>query len=186
MPINPECEGSPRLITVTEIAEEYGVSRATVHNYRRGGTFPRPAPVEGTEKTKLRFRADEVAAWFKANPKRQGKRTDLATKKSQGVPVTTTTTDPRIAILSALNEPPYNEVAEARCVPWGEAEKMLDAYRAAVVAEVVEALTAKAHELSAEAEEELRSDLEEKAQVWHEAADVARKLKQRKSEAQDG
>lgn len=84
MPINPEREGSPRLITVTEIAEEYGVSRATVHNYRRGGTFPRPAPVEGTEKTKLRFRADEVAAWFKANPKRQGKRTDLATKRQQG------------------------------------------------------------------------------------------------------
>jgi predicted DNA-binding transcriptional regulator AlpA len=75
------------LITITEIAEEYGVSRATVHNYRRGGTFPRPAPVEGTEKTKLRFRADEVAAWFEANPKRQGKRTDLATKP-EGDPMT--------------------------------------------------------------------------------------------------
>ncbi|CAL9350075.1 hypothetical protein SUDANB1_00442 [Streptomyces sp. enrichment culture] len=84
MPTNPEREGSPRLITITEIAEEYGVSRATVHNYRRAGTFPRPAPVEGTEKTKLRFRADEVAAWFEANPKQQGKRTDLATKRQQG------------------------------------------------------------------------------------------------------
>ncbi|WP_437013303.1 helix-turn-helix transcriptional regulator [Streptomyces sp. enrichment culture] len=72
------------MITITEIAEEYGVSRATVHNYRRAGTFPRPAPVEGTEKTKLRFRADEVAAWFEANPKQQGKRTDLATKRQQG------------------------------------------------------------------------------------------------------
>ncbi|WP_432136804.1 helix-turn-helix transcriptional regulator [Streptomyces sp. bgisy154] len=83
MPKNPEREGSPRLITISEIAEEYGVSRATVHNYRRSGTFPRPAPVEGTEKTKLRFRVDEVAAWFAANPKRQGARTDLATKKQQ-------------------------------------------------------------------------------------------------------
>ncbi|MDN3244132.1 helix-turn-helix domain-containing protein [Streptomyces sp. ZSW22] len=84
MPNNPEREGSPRLITITEIAAEYGVSRATVHNYRRAGTFPRPAPVEGTEKTKLRFRADEVAAWFAANPKRQGKRTDLATNRQSG------------------------------------------------------------------------------------------------------
>lgn len=141
MPKNPEREGSPRLITITEIAAEYGVSRATVHNYRRAGTFPRPAPVEGTEKTKLRFRADEVAAWFKANPKRQGKRTDLATKRPVGEPVTSTTTvDPRIAILSALNEPPYNEVAEKRCVPWDEAEKMLHAYRAAVLGEAADAV----------------------------------------------
>lgn len=47
----------------------------------------------------------------------------------------TTTTDPRIAILSALNEPPYNKVAEKRCVPWAEAEKLLAAYRAAVIRE---------------------------------------------------
>lgn len=85
MPKNPEREGSPRLMTISEIAAEYGVSRTSVHNYRRGGTFPRPAPVEGTEKTKLRFRADEVAAWFEANPKQQGKRTDLADKQ-QGEP----------------------------------------------------------------------------------------------------
>jgi len=98
----------------------------------------------------------------------------------------TTTIDPRIAILSALNEPPYNEVAESRCVPWDEAEKMLDAYRAAVVAEVVEALQAKGGELSTQAEEEMRRDLEEQAQVWHEAAEAARRLKRRKSEAQGG
>jgi len=89
VPKNPEREGSPRLITVIEIAEEYGVSRATVHNYRRSGTFPRPVPVQGTEKTKLRFRADEVAAWFEANPKQQGKRTDLATKQQGELPVAT-------------------------------------------------------------------------------------------------
>lgn len=89
MPENPEREGSPRLMTISEIAVEYGVSRTTVHTYRSSGSFPRPAPVGGTEKTKLRFRADEVAAWFAANPKRQGKRTDLATKRQQGAaPVT--------------------------------------------------------------------------------------------------
>ncbi|MFE6354356.1 hypothetical protein ACFVOO_16160 [Streptomyces rochei] len=100
-------------------------------------------------------------------------------RKPQGELVTTTT-DPRIAILSKLNEPPYNEVAEKRCVPWDEAEKMLDAYRATVVTEVVEALQAKAGELSTLAEEEMRSDLEEKAQLWQEAAEVARKLKRRR------
>jgi predicted DNA-binding transcriptional regulator AlpA len=182
VPKNPEREGSPRLITITEIAAEYGVSRATVHNYRRAGTFPRPAPVEGTEKTKLRFRADEVAAWFAANPKQQGKRTDLATKRPQGEPVTSTTTDPRTAILSALNDPPYNETAEKRCAPWDKAEELLDAYRGTVVNEVVEALRAKAGELSTLADEEMRSDLEEKAQIWHEAAEVARKLKRQKTE----
>ena len=83
MPNSPEREGSPRLISISEIAVEYGVSRSTVHTYRRSGTFPQPAPVEGMEKTKLRFRSDEVAAWFAANPKRQGQRTDLAPKTEQ-------------------------------------------------------------------------------------------------------
>ncbi|MGW7630482.1 hypothetical protein ACWGKO_16325 [Streptomyces griseoincarnatus] len=44
-----------------------------------------------------------------------------------------------------------------------------------VVDLVVAALQAKAQALSAEAEEEMRRDLEEKAQVWHEAADLARR-----------
>lgn len=94
----------------------------------------------------------------------------------------TTTVDPRIAILSDLSDPPYNEVTETRCVPWDDAVKMLAAYRAAVIAEVVEALTAKAQERSAEAEEEMRRDLEEEAQVWHDAAAVAARLKRAKSE----
>jgi predicted DNA-binding transcriptional regulator AlpA len=127
-------------MSISEIAAEYGVSRTSVHTYRRSGSFPRPAPVGGTEKTKLRFRADEVAAWFAANPKQQGKRTDLATKRQpEGAPVSTTI-DPRIAILSALNEPPYNEVAETRCVPWDEAVKMLNAYRRAVLLEAADKL----------------------------------------------
>jgi predicted DNA-binding transcriptional regulator AlpA len=77
-------------MSISEIALKYDVSRSSVHTYRRGGTFPRPAPVEGMEKTKLRFRSDEVAAWFKANPKSQGKRTHLPAKQ-QGETVESTT-----------------------------------------------------------------------------------------------
>nr|WP_277349314.1 DUF6221 family protein [Streptomyces sp. N502] len=65
-------------MTVSEIAEEHGVSRQSVHSYRRRGTFPKP--VEGEGSTRPRFRAHEVAAWFAANPPRPGKRTDLATR----------------------------------------------------------------------------------------------------------
>lgn len=68
-------------MTIAEIAAEHGVSRQTVHSYRRGGTFPRPVPAEGT--TKQLFRADEVADWFSANPKQQGKRTDLPAKQGE-------------------------------------------------------------------------------------------------------
>jgi predicted DNA-binding transcriptional regulator AlpA len=125
-------------LTIDQIAEKHGVSRSSVHTYRRGGTFPRPVPVEGT--TRVLFDADEVAAWFEANPKQQGRRTDLRSKKpKQGEPVPTTV-DPRIAILSALNDPPYNEVAEKRCVPWDDAVKLLHAYRAAVLREAAQHL----------------------------------------------
>lgn len=79
MPKNPEHEGSPRLLTIDQIAEKHGVSRSSVHTYRRSGTFPRPVPVEGT--TRVLFDASEVAAWFEANPKQQGRRTDLHSKQ---------------------------------------------------------------------------------------------------------
>ncbi|WP_123973730.1 hypothetical protein [Streptomyces sp. Ag109_O5-1] len=96
--------------------------------------------------------------------------------QQQGDPVSTTV-DPRIAVLSDLSSPSWHPVPEAYGMPWDDAVKLLDAYRAAVVAEVVEALTVKAQELSTEAEAEMRRDLEERAQVWHEAATVAAKLK---------
>jgi len=93
VPKNPDREGSPRLLTIDQIAAEHGVSRSSVHTYRRGGTFPRPVPVEGT--TRVLFNAGEVAAWFKANPKQQGRRTDLPAKKpDQGEPMATPT-EPR-------------------------------------------------------------------------------------------
>jgi DNA-binding transcriptional MerR regulator len=65
-------------MTVSEIAAEHGVSRQTVHAYRSRGVFPQPVTGEGS--TRPRFRADEVAAFFAANPKQPGKRTDLATR----------------------------------------------------------------------------------------------------------
>lgn len=118
-------------------------------------------------------------------PAKQPRKKRHVPHKQQGDPVSATV-DPRIAILSALNDPPYNQTAEKRCVPWGEAEKMLNAYRASVVDEVVTALREKAGELSAEAEEEMRRDLEGKAQEWYSAAEVAEKLKTKRPEPQDG
>lgn len=66
------------MMTTSEIAAEHGVTRQTVHAYRKRGVFPRP--VEGEGSTRPRFRADEVAAFFVANPPSPGKRTDLASR----------------------------------------------------------------------------------------------------------
>lgn len=87
MPKSPDSEGVPRLMTVSEIALEHGVSRQTVHSYRTRGSFPKP--VEGEGSTRPRFRADEVADWFAANPPRPGKRTDLA-PQDEGASMPTT------------------------------------------------------------------------------------------------
>lgn len=72
MPKNPEHEGGPRLMTTAEIAAEHGVSRQTIHTYRRTGIFPSPVAGEGS--TRPRFREDEVVAFFKANPKQPRKK----------------------------------------------------------------------------------------------------------------
>lgn len=82
MPKNPEQEGSPRLMTTTEIAAEHGVSRQTIHTYRRTGVFP--SPVEGEGSTRPRFREDEVAAFFKANPKQPRKKRSYLPQRTQG------------------------------------------------------------------------------------------------------
>lgn len=164
-------------MTVTEIAAAHDVSRQTIHTYRRAGVFP--SPVEGEGSTRLRFREDEVAAFFKANPKQPRKKRRFPPEQ-QGDPVTQTV-DPRIAVLSSMTSPERSP--DMVGMPWDDAVKELDAYRAAVIDEVVSALTSKAQELSAEADEEMRRDLEEAAQVWHDAAEVARKLKRTKSEA---
>lgn len=80
--MNPEREGSPRLMTTTEIAAEHGVSRQTIHTYRRTGVFP--SPVEGEGSTRPRFREDEVAAFFKANPKQPRKKRTYPPRLTQG------------------------------------------------------------------------------------------------------
>ncbi|MFF7130365.1 GIY-YIG nuclease family protein [Streptomyces sp. NPDC008240] len=124
-------------LTVKEIMTKHGISRQSLHTYRQDPGFPSPVSRPGTGG--LRWRQDEVAAWFRANPKQQGKKREQFVSHQQGDSVSTTV-DPRIAILSALNDPPYNEVAEKRCVPWGEAEKMLAAYRRAVLLDAADKL----------------------------------------------
>ncbi|WP_264925677.1 AlpA family transcriptional regulator [Streptomyces sp. A012304] len=116
------------MITISEIAAEYGVSRTTVHSYRRSGTFPQPAPVEGTEKTKLRFRADEVAAWFEANPKQQGKRTDLPPRPQQqgATPMTHEEYEDRRRRLEADAADARKALNQARAVYDGICEELRD------------------------------------------------------------
>lgn len=137
MPKNPEPEGSPSLITPQQIEQEYGIKRSTLYTYRHRPSFPQPVKIEGSIKTF--YRADEVAAWLDANPKQQGKRTDLTEKPTQGAPVTTTV-DSRIAILSRLNDPPYDGAAGKRGTSLNEAAQLLDAFRAAVLLEAADAL----------------------------------------------
>lgn len=80
-------------MTTTEIAAEHGVTRQTVHAHRKRGVFPKP--VEGEGSTRPRFRADEVAAFFAANPPSPGKRTDLANRdEGAAMPQTTDQTTP--------------------------------------------------------------------------------------------
>jgi predicted DNA-binding transcriptional regulator AlpA len=178
VPKSPEHEGSPRLMSISQIAEEHGVSRVSIHAYRRRGDFPQPVSGgEGT--TRLRWRADEVAAWFAANPKQPGKRTDLAAEPAQGEPVITTI-DARsdlyaFAMQGKENSPTVSD----------RASEKIDAYRETVIAEVVEALQAKGAELSELAEEKMQPSVEERAQTWYEAADVAEKLKRAKPGSQE-
>lgn len=86
VPETPNTQGSPRLLTVPEITERYGISRQAIHTYRQRGVFPQPAPEQGS--TRLRFREDEVDAFFVANPKRPGRRTDRETA-AEGEPMST-------------------------------------------------------------------------------------------------
>ena len=118
------------MITIGQIAEEHGVSRSSVHNYRRSSTFPRPVPVEGS--TKVQYRADEVAAWFAANPPQQGKRTDLAPEPDRGEPVTTTTARDRL--VETLKSPGLVGLDAE------DAAGLVDAYRASVLREAADRL----------------------------------------------
>lgn len=76
-------------MTMTDIAAEHGVSRQTIHTYRRTGIFPSPVAGEGS--TRLRFREDEVVAFFKANPKQPRKKRRLQPEQPGGPMVYTVT-----------------------------------------------------------------------------------------------
>lgn len=52
----------------------------------------------------------------------------------------TTTVDARLAIVSRLNTPPYDEVAGTYSTPLGEAAQLLDAYRAKELRMAAEAI----------------------------------------------
>lgn len=71
----PEAEGMDELMTIADIVKRFGVSRTTLHAARASGAFPAPDPSPGS--TRMRWRASVVEAYFAANPKRPGKRTDL-------------------------------------------------------------------------------------------------------------
>lgn len=106
MPTNPESEGS-RLITLKQIELEHGVSRSALHTYRRSASFPQPVGVAGS--TKIQYRADEVAAWFQANPPQQGKRTDLPAKQQK---------EPAVAKQETTARPAVKDVPTADLVVW--------------------------------------------------------------------
>lgn len=93
-------------------------------------------------------------------------------QQQQGEPMTTTTVDARKDLYAfAMDGKEHSPAISDR------ASEKIDAFRASVVAEVMEALQAKGAELSELAEEEMRPSIEERAQTWYEAADAAAKLK---------
>jgi DNA-binding transcriptional MerR regulator len=116
-------------MTVKEIAEEHGVSRVSIHTYRRRGTFPQPVEGEGT--TRLRFRAEEVAAFFEANPKQPGKKRTFQPEQ-QGEAVTTTPARDRL--LETLTSPGLVGLDAE------EAAGLVDAHRASVLREAADAV----------------------------------------------
>ncbi|MFD8805595.1 helix-turn-helix transcriptional regulator [Streptomyces sp. NPDC059597] len=86
-------------MNVTEIAAEHGVSRQTIHTYRRAGVFPSPVAGEGS--TRLRFREDEVVAFFKANPKQPRKKRTLPPREQGAAMPPTPSIDEHAALVDA-------------------------------------------------------------------------------------
>lgn len=126
-------------MTTTEIAAEHGVSRQSIHAYRRTGAFPQP--VEGEGSTRPRFRADEVAAYFAANPPQPGKKRG-SPPKQQGASVTTTTA--RDQIVEALESPGLVGLRSE------EAAELVDAYRASELKDFLWRLEQSAGDAAAE------------------------------------
>lgn len=72
-------------------------------------------------------------------PAKQPRKKRTFPPEQQGAPMTTTV-DSRIAILSRLHMPPYDDAAGTYSTPMGEAAQLLDAYRAAVLREAAQRL----------------------------------------------
>lgn len=64
-------------MTIADICAEYGVSRQTLHALRANPDSGFPAAVVPPGSTRQRYPRRAVAAYFAANPKRPGRRTDL-------------------------------------------------------------------------------------------------------------
>jgi predicted DNA-binding transcriptional regulator AlpA len=71
-------------LTVKEIMATHGISRQSLHTYRQDPGFPSPVSRPGTGG--LRWREDELAAWFAVNPKQQGKKREQFVSHQQGEP----------------------------------------------------------------------------------------------------
>lgn len=117
------------MLTVTEIAAKHDVSRQTIHTYRRTGVFP--SPVEGEGSTRLRFREDEVAAFFKANPKQPRKKRRF---HQQG-DLVTTTVDARADLYAFAMQGKEHSSDNSE-----KASAKIDAFRADVIREAADAM----------------------------------------------
>jgi predicted DNA-binding transcriptional regulator AlpA len=107
-------------MTTMEIAAEHGVSRQSIHAYRRSGAFPQP--VEGEGSTRPRFRADEVEAFFQANPKQPGKKREVPPRTQQGVqPMAVYTVTMRVEAEAEVDAAQIREEIYDACrdVPFG-------------------------------------------------------------------
>lgn len=100
----------------------------------------------------------------------------------------TTTVDPRIALMSRLNTPPYDDAAGMRGTPLGEAAQLLDAYRTAVLREAADAIDARQAKFEAEERADI-GDLDHETVQQGAAvrgmADYLRRMAD-ETEAQDG
>lgn len=92
----------------------------------------------------------------------------------------TTTTDPRVALMSRLNTPPYDDAAGKTGTPLGEAAQLLDAYRAKELRMAAEAIE----------QEFLGPADSERDQAWNDAvkaaATVLRQMASTPEEPTDG
>jgi predicted DNA-binding transcriptional regulator AlpA len=119
-------------LTVKQIMAKHDISRQSLHTYRQNPSFPLPVSRPGTGG--LRWREDELAVWFDANPKQQGKKREQFVSHQQGDPVTTTI-DTRSALYAFAMQGKEHSPDNSE-----EASAVIDAYRQAVLLGAADAL----------------------------------------------